>query len=367
MSEPQATFVSVGGNSRGIRVISGGYAYKNVMPNLQGFSDVCFRIQGSDLGAFQLQNLINCGDGIRFETSNDNNGGYNNILDTTVWFNTIQNSRNAIAFRVASGCGGAACVLQGNHVVGNSVTGGVSGITRTLAFYYGGSDSNTPAWDSNQVNIGTVTPPTSSNYAFMHCDKQSSGIVSNRMVIKVASFGQLANGARMFTGAHNMLQATINLANAVPENGLGLYGQLNLIELTGRTTPMPGTPAIPMMTASNTKAKFNGGKALVGNYFSLIARPTSDWLPGQIMKFFVYHQLATGSLYQMKCNAPKVSGLPIIACTQAQDNSQAPASLEGTMVPYEIGLWLINTQKAAIKAGTSVPFSLAVATLGPAP
>lgn len=46
---------------------------------------------------------------------------------------------------------------------------------------------------------------------------------------------------------------------------------------------------------------------------------------------------------------------------------QAPAALEGTMVPYEIGLWLVNTQSAAIKAGTRVPFSLAVATLGPAP
>ena len=45
-------------------------------------------------------------------------------------------------------------------------------------------------------------------------------------------------------------QATINLAAAVPEGGLGLYGALDLIELTGATTPLPGTPAIPMMTAS---------------------------------------------------------------------------------------------------------------------
>lgn len=48
-----------------------------------------------------------------------------------------------------------------------------------------------------------------------------------------------------------------------------------------------------------------------------------------------------------------------ITCIQVQDNSQT-----GTMVPYEVALTMINMSGGTIKAGTAVPFTLAVATLG---
>eukprot|EP00887_Chlorella_sp_A99_P001982 scaffold18.g1982.t1 len=378
MSEPTARFKSVGGNGRGVTFITGGYAYKNVLPHLEGFSSFCMRMVGSDLGAFQLQTLTSCGDAIRFETVLQGDKG--TVLDNTVWFDKITNARNGIVFAADVSCEqtpGQLCVMQGNHVVGNTIEGGASsGDTRAIAFFYAGRV--TPAWDSNQaplpqINIRTVTPhATNVKYAFMHCDPGSSiEIVSNRMVIKVANFGKLPGPnsqgvGKMFTGAHNMLQATINLAAPLPEDGLNLAGQLNLIELTGQTTPLPGTDAIQTTNAANSKRLFNppSNKALVGNYFSFIFKPDSDWQPGEIRQTFAYHQLAIGALYQIKCNAPRQpsTGLPI-----AQDNSGVPAAAGGSGVRYEIALWLINMSGTIIPRGAAVPFTLAVATLGAAP
>ena len=44
----------------------------------------------------------------------------------------------------------------------------------------------------------------------------------------------------------------------------------------------------------------------------------ADWAPGTTLPFYVYHQMATGELYQIKCNAATVvaTGLPQVACTQ---------------------------------------------------
>ena len=71
--------------------------------------------------------------------------------------------------------------------------------------------------------------------------------------------------------------------------------------------------------------------------------------------------MSTGYLYQVKCGGPtmQATGLPPLACTQVQDNSQA-----GTMVPYEVQVTLINMSGTTIKAGKATPFTLAVATLG---
>ena len=52
----------------------------------------------------------------------------------------------------------------------------------------------------------------------------------------------------------------------------------------------------------------------------LLALPCADWLPGETQQFFVYHQMATGQLYQFKCNAPtmQATGQPIVACVQVR-------------------------------------------------
>ena len=44
----------------------------------------------------------------------------------------------------------------------------------------------------------------------------------------------------------------------------------------------------------------------------------ADWAPGTTQPFYVYHQMATGELYQIKCNAPTVAarGRPLGACPQ---------------------------------------------------
>lgn len=138
---------------------------------------------------------------------------------------------------------------------------------------------------------------------------------------------------------------------------------------------------------------------------------------------YVYHQMATGELYHVKCDAPRQAGsnLPIVSCTQvrawggalrggqagppragrggwtalwpchnvclpcvgctvrglavhrwhaprrtplqAQDNSKGPGGTQG--VTDELMLTLINLTGRAIPAGTTnVYFNLAVATLG---
>jgi hypothetical protein len=46
--------------------------------------------------------------------------------------------------------------------------------------------------------------------------------------------------------------------------------------------------------------------------------PTADWLPGESQTFYVYHQMATGELFNIKCDAPhlQATGLPITSCLQ---------------------------------------------------
>ena len=58
----------------------------------------------------------------------------------------------------------------------------------------------------------------------------------------------------------------------LPEGAANLVGQLNLVEFSGAVTPPPGT-RVRAATKPGSKASFNGGRALVGNYFQLQAVP----------------------------------------------------------------------------------------------
>ena len=90
MAEPDARFRSVNGNPSGITFTRGGYAYKQVLPHLEGFSGFCARLLGGDLAAMQFQTLTRCGDGIRLELriGNDEQA----CLDNTIWFDKIVDS-----------------------------------------------------------------------------------------------------------------------------------------------------------------------------------------------------------------------------------------------------------------------------------
>lgn len=55
--------------------------------------------------------------------------------------------------------------------------------------------------------------------------------------VRIGSIDALANGASIFAGEHNIGQYTLGLASALKEGGLGLVGQLNLLELSGQLTP----------------------------------------------------------------------------------------------------------------------------------
>lgn len=81
--------------------------------------------------------------------------------------------------------------------------------------------------------------------------------------------------------------------------------------------------------------------------------------------FYVYHQLATGYLFQIKCQSPLLASTksPAIACVQAQDNT---FGIGTTPVLYEIQLNMVNMSGATIKAGQAVPFTLTVGTMGQA-
>lgn len=52
----------------------------------------------------------------------------------------------------------------------------------------------------------------------------------------------------------------------------------------------------------------------------------SDWLPGESQTFYVYHQMATGELYNIKCDAPKLksTGLPLVSCLQVREGAWGP-------------------------------------------
>lgn len=103
-----------------------------------------------------------------------------------------------IAFRAASSCAGPSCVIQGNQFIGNTISGGPASIPASaIGMFYGGSFSSTPAWDSNQWNIGTVSPPASNTrYAVVRAEP-----LSNRAVIKCAAVGLRGVGGIVATPA----------------------------------------------------------------------------------------------------------------------------------------------------------------------
>lgn len=228
--------------------------------------------------------------------------------------------------------------------------------------------------------------------------------------------GRPAPGGKLFDGQHNMVQATIHLAEPLLEGQLGLYGELSLLELTGALYPPPGAAPVRLMPAPGRRAQFLGGRSLVGNVHSLVAVPDSgaqrsaarggglalprpslsprlaapsltrnthhphrpphpspspppspapaDWAPGEVRVFYAYHQLATGFLYQIKVSAPKLAktGLPVVAATQAQDNTKGP--MGATPAAGEVAIWLINLSEGVIRAdGPGAPLTLMAGTL----
>lgn len=364
MSEPSARFVAVQGNPRGLTFIKGGFAFKNVLPHLSGFGDFCIRFFGSDLGSFQLQTLANCGDAIRLEAQPDSSSSpdWNTVLDNTVWFDTITNSRFGVAIRAANNCQTDKCIYQGNQILGNAINGCAgSGTTGAVGFFYGSKPS--PAWDANQFNFGAVNPcKGNSQYAMLYASPETE---TQREIFKVGSVGAVPPGAKLFSGYHIVLQASLNLREPQPDGAGRLRGLASLVEFSGKTTPPPGAPPVRAANKPNSKGSFNGGRSLLGNYFTIQAVPDSDWPAGESRTVYVYHQMATGELYHVKCDAPRQAGsnLPIVSCTQAQDNSKGPGGTQG--VTDELMLTLINLTGRAIPAGTTnVYFNLAVATLG---
>lgn len=178
---------------------------------------------------------------------------------------------------------------------------------------------------------------------------------------RIGTVHKLPPGGKLFTGQHNLGNYVINLAAPLGEGQLGLYGELNAIQLTGRVNAV--TPAITCTSSSNTKSKFNGGRSLVGNYHALKAPAETDWPEGETRSFFFYHQLATRWLYQVKFGGPKGNnGNYYVSAVRVQDNS-----VDLPKVMNEVEVWLVNTSGRILRAGESVEFSVSVGTLGDAP
>ena len=353
MAEPTSKFISVGGNSRGVVFSSGVFAHKNILPNLEGFGDYCVKLYGSDMSALQLYDLKNCGDGIVIGAT-PSTPDQNHALDNTIWFNTIINpSKAAIAFRMDDGCFGPACIVQGNQIVGNNIIGG----RVAIAFVQNNARaSQAAAWDSNQIDVGMIDPPTSGPYSMLYAKP-----LSNRVILKIGAMKRPPPGGTLFSGQHNLGQFVINLAETLGESQLNLYGELSLIELTGKVTPL--YPSILATTSSNSKYLFNGGKSLVGNFHILRAVAKSDWPAGETRAYYFYSQLATRWLYQIKCGGKKQrNGLFPLTCTQASDNSY-----DWPGVKEEVVVYLMNTSGKKILKGATVEFTVALSTLGTPP
>ena len=67
----------------------------------------------------------------------------------------------------------------------------------------------------------------------------------------------------------------LGLATQLGEGQLGLWGELNLLEFAGAVTPAPSVP-VRAMNGNNQKGNFNGGRSLVGNYFTIHFYPDSS-------------------------------------------------------------------------------------------
>lgn len=122
------------------------------------------------------------------------------------------------------------------------------------------------------------------------------------------------------------------------------------------------------------------------------------WPPGESQKFYIYHQMATGDLYNIKCGAPRLAAtnLPLVSCVQVGVGGIIAVIMQCTVpmrlsvlvchvlrltclcllarmqvqdksksVKDEIELTLINLTGQTIQPGSQqVTFSVAVATLG---
>lgn len=97
--------------------------------------------------------------------------------------------------------------------------------------------------------------------------------------------GAVPPGASLFEGYHLVLQASITLREVQPAGAGALRGLASLVEWGGQTTPPAGHDPIKAATApgSSSRAKFNGGRALLGNFFSVRAVPTSGAHSGTLL------------------------------------------------------------------------------------
>lgn len=94
-------------------------------------------------------------------------------------------------------------------------------------------------------------------------------------------------------------------------------------------------------------------------------RLLAAWQPGEIRSAWVYTQLATEYLYQIKVDAARAgNGLAIVSATQAQDNSRGPGGFQA--VTDELQIWLVNSSGGQLPANQPVAFNLALMTLGSA-
>ncbi|GAB4817139.1 hypothetical protein N2152v2_004185 [Parachlorella kessleri] len=332
MAEDTAKFVSVGGQSRGITFTTGNSGPKSVLPHLAGFSDFCVRLLGVSLGAFQLKTLTNCGDAVRIESP----GPGVHCLDNTVWFDQIINSRVGIATRAENAaCASANCIFQGNQVVGNTIQGG-AGSGESYAILFHSLANPSPAWDSNNFDVLTVNPPNNPQYQVFAAQPSAA-----REIIKIGGLGALPNaGSKVFgPGKLDQMQIAIKHNAALMERQFGLWGELNLVELSGALTPGLPSTAVRMVNAPNSKAAFNGGKSIHGTYNTLQAVPDTDWYNGEPRAFYFYHQAANGFLYQIKCASALASnGLQQVDCLQYNDQSgSVPDEVLGEALAFALG------------------------------
>lgn len=87
--------------------------------------------------------------------------------------------------------------------------------------------------------------------------------------------GAVPPGAKLFEGYHMVLQGSIHLRAQQPEGAGALRGLASLVQWSGQTVPLAGHAPVRAATQPRSQAAFNGGRALLGNFFSIQAVPSS--------------------------------------------------------------------------------------------
>lgn len=303
------------------------------LPSMAGFSSYAVKLKGSDLIDMYVHNIVNCGDGVVFETLVATHG---DLLDSRVYVHAFSGCTNAFRFIADSNSN----VIQGVEALSNFATTCVRG-----CFY--DASGLTPNWDANRVVFQAIDPTTAvANARGLYTNSNN---VPNSVFRVECWFG----GFNTSTGRYvegNFDGLLLHLAFGEDIANYAMFA-LTGTNVTIETSPGNGSAAtvVTCRNAANERASYNGGVPLTAQRIKSRITLASD--------------LTTGSFRTAYAYSPYAGASELYTVTPGDMNGAVVTAVLNGSNANEIQVQVANFSGATIVSGTHLNFYLTAGSL----